>query len=86
MFDIIVLVKVHSLIKYFAFQASARRVGLKKLLDWILSVMALSLVPWRLVIGDNNSPTLSHHYDFPSLGLNDPSTTVSVGLVMGNSL
>ena len=37
------------------FQASARRVGLKKLLDWILSVMALSLVPWRLVIGDNNS-------------------------------
>ena len=33
-------------------QASARRVGLKKLLDWILSVMALSLVPWRLVIGD----------------------------------
>merc|ERR1719291_423707 len=32
-------------------KASARRVGLKKLLDWILSVMALSLVPWRLVIG-----------------------------------
>ena len=32
-------------------QASARRVGLKRLLDWILSVMALSLVPWRLVIG-----------------------------------
>ena len=30
-------------------QASARRVGLKRLLDWILSVMAL--VPWRLVIG-----------------------------------
>ena len=25
--------------------------GLKRLLDWILSVMALSLVPWRLVIG-----------------------------------
>ena len=32
-------------------QASARRVGLKRLLDWILSVMSLSLVPWRLVIG-----------------------------------
>jgi len=32
-------------------KASARRVGLKRLLDWILSVMALSLVPWRLVIG-----------------------------------
>merc|ERR550534_2338335 len=32
-------------------KASARRVGLKKLLDWILSVMSLSLVPWRLVIG-----------------------------------
>ena len=33
------------------FQASARRVGLKRLFDWILSVMSLSLVPWRLVIG-----------------------------------
>lgn len=33
-------------------QASARRVGLKRLLDWVLSVMALSLVPWRLVIGE----------------------------------
>jgi len=32
-------------------KASARRVGLRRLLDWILSVMALSLVPWRLVIG-----------------------------------
>jgi len=32
-------------------KASARRVGLKRLFDWILSVMALSLVPWRLVIG-----------------------------------
>ena len=28
-------------------QASARRVGLSRLWDWILSVMALSLVPWR---------------------------------------
>ena len=34
-----------------SFQASARRVGLKRLFDWILSVMSLSLVPWRLVIG-----------------------------------
>ena len=33
------------------FQASARRVGLKRLFDWVLSVMSLSLVPWRLVIG-----------------------------------
>ena len=33
------------------FQASERRVGLKRLFDWILSVMSLSLVPWRLVIG-----------------------------------
>ena len=32
-------------------QASARRVGLKRLFDWVLSVMSLSLVPWRLVIG-----------------------------------
>ena len=32
-------------------KASARRVGLKKLMDWILSVMASALVPWRLVIG-----------------------------------
>ena len=32
-------------------QASARRVGLRKLLDWILSVMATNIVPWRLVIG-----------------------------------
>jgi len=32
-------------------KASARRVGLKRLFDWILSVMSLSLVPWRLVIG-----------------------------------
>jgi len=30
-----------------AVQASARRVGLSRLWDWILSVMALSLVPWR---------------------------------------
>jgi len=32
-------------------KASARRVGLRKLLDWILSVMAMNIVPWRLVIG-----------------------------------
>merc|ERR1719361_2796387 len=32
-------------------KASARRVGLRKLMDWILSVMSMSLVPWRLVIG-----------------------------------
>jgi mediator of RNA polymerase II transcription subunit 13 len=32
-------------------KASARRVGLRKLMDWILGVMALNLVPWRLVIG-----------------------------------
>ena len=32
-------------------KASARRIGLKKLMDWILSVLAMSLVPWRLVIG-----------------------------------
>ncbi len=32
-------------------KASARRVGLKKLMDWVLSVMAMALVPWRLVIG-----------------------------------
>ena len=32
-------------------KASARRVGLARLWDWILSVVSLSLVPWRLVIG-----------------------------------
>lgn len=32
-------------------KASARRVGLRKLMDWIQSVMSMSLVPWRLVIG-----------------------------------
>ena len=36
---------------FFGLQASARRIGLKRLFDWVLSVMALSLVPWRLVIG-----------------------------------
>lgn len=36
---------------YSSLQASARRVGLKRLFDWVLSVMSLSLVPWRLVIG-----------------------------------
>ena len=35
----------------FPLQASARRVGLKRLFDWVLSIMSLSLVPWRLVIG-----------------------------------
>ena len=25
--------------------------GLKRLFDWVLSIMSLSLVPWRLVIG-----------------------------------
>ena len=32
-------------------KASARRVGLRRLMDWVLSVMAMALVPWRLVIG-----------------------------------
>ena len=32
-------------------RASARRIGLRKLMDWILGVMATALVPWRLVIG-----------------------------------
>jgi mediator of RNA polymerase II transcription subunit 13 len=32
-------------------KASARRVGLRKLMNWILGVMSQSLVPWRLVIG-----------------------------------
>lgn len=32
-------------------KASARRVGLRKLMDWIMGVMSLSLVPWRLVVG-----------------------------------
>ncbi|CAB4058261.1 MED13 [Lepeophtheirus salmonis] len=32
-------------------KASARRVGLRKLMDWILGVMAMNLTPWRLVIG-----------------------------------
>jgi len=32
-------------------KASARRVGLRKLMDWILGVMSLALVPWRLVVG-----------------------------------
>lgn len=32
-------------------RASARRIGLRKLMDWILGVMAMALVPWRLVIG-----------------------------------
>jgi mediator of RNA polymerase II transcription subunit 13 len=32
-------------------KASARRVGLRKLMNWILGVMSQALVPWRLVIG-----------------------------------
>jgi mediator of RNA polymerase II transcription subunit 13 len=32
-------------------RASARRIGLRKLMDWLLGVMATALVPWRLVIG-----------------------------------
>ena len=32
-------------------KASARRVGLRKLMDWILGIMTMSLVSWRLVIG-----------------------------------
>eukprot|EP00096_Caligus_rogercresseyi_P001989 TRINITY_DN1357_c0_g1_i1.p1 TRINITY_DN1357_c0_g1~~TRINITY_DN1357_c0_g1_i1.p1 ORF type:complete len:1138 (-),score=389.25 TRINITY_DN1357_c0_g1_i1:403-3405(-) len=32
-------------------KASARRVGLGKLMDWILGIMALSLTSWRLVVG-----------------------------------
>ena len=32
-------------------KASARRVGLKKLMDWILGILTMSLVSWRLVIG-----------------------------------
>ena len=32
-------------------KASARRVGIRKLMDWILGVMTMSLVSWRLVIG-----------------------------------
>ena len=32
-------------------KASARRVGLRKLMDWILGVLTISLQSWRLVIG-----------------------------------
>lgn len=32
-------------------KASARRYGLKKLMDWILSVMSIGVHPWRLVVG-----------------------------------
>ena len=31
--------------------SSSRWVGLRRLLDWVLSIMSLSMVPWRLVIG-----------------------------------
>ncbi|XP_050718290.1 mediator of RNA polymerase II transcription subunit 13-like isoform X3 [Eriocheir sinensis] len=32
-------------------KASARRQGLKKLMDWILSVMSIGVHPWRLIVG-----------------------------------
>jgi len=32
-------------------KASARRVGLRKLMDWILGVLTMSLQSWRLVVG-----------------------------------
>ncbi|KAG8224142.1 hypothetical protein J437_LFUL005476 [Ladona fulva] len=32
-------------------KASARRIGLQKLMDWILGVMSQSVQPWRLVVG-----------------------------------
>lgn len=32
-------------------KASARRIGLQKLMDFILSVMSQSVRPWRLVVG-----------------------------------
>ncbi|XP_066986645.1 mediator of RNA polymerase II transcription subunit 13 isoform X2 [Macrobrachium rosenbergii] len=32
-------------------KASARRYALKKLMDWILSVMSIGVHPWRLVVG-----------------------------------
>lgn len=32
-------------------KASARRYALKKLMDWILSVMSIGVRPWRLVVG-----------------------------------
>lgn len=32
-------------------KASARRHGLKKLMDWIVSVMSIGVHPWRLVVG-----------------------------------
>ncbi len=32
-------------------KASARRFGLRRLFDWVLGVMSLSLSPWRLVVG-----------------------------------
>lgn len=32
-------------------RASARRVGLQKLMDFILGVMSQSVTPWRLVVG-----------------------------------
>ncbi|KAG7169044.1 Mediator of RNA polymerase II transcription subunit 13-like [Homarus americanus] len=32
-------------------KASARRHGLKKLMDWILTVMSIGIHPWRLVVG-----------------------------------
>lgn len=32
-------------------KASARRIGLQKLMDWVLGVMSQGVTPWRLVVG-----------------------------------
>lgn len=32
-------------------KASARKVGLQKLMDWILGIMSSAVMPWRLVVG-----------------------------------
>lgn len=32
-------------------KASARRIGLQKLMDWTIGIMSLSVKPWRLVVG-----------------------------------
>lgn len=32
-------------------KASARRIGLQKLMDFILGVMSQTVTPWRLVVG-----------------------------------
>jgi hypothetical protein len=55
-----VQLSVNEGLKYFLFyfifrlrrkKASARRIGLQKLMDWILGVMSQSVQPWRLVVG-----------------------------------